>query len=122
MGAFAFAQSKHSVDLSESPASVFADVVDRFTRQTLQDPIAQRRPWDRKLDPERDALLLIVGPGSSGVIREPLRNVLEKVRRLLSSQPVTDAASNAPETRALEVITDPFTKSYHDRTGRSPTS
>jgi hypothetical protein len=118
--AFAFAQSKHSIDLSESPASVFAEVVDQFTRQTLQDPVAQHRPWDRKLDPERDALLLIVGPGSSGVIREALRNVLEKVRRLLPSQPVTDAASNAAETRALDVITDHFTKSYHDRTGRRP--
>jgi len=118
--AFAFAQSKHSIDLSESPASVFAEVVDQFTRQTLQDPGGQGRPWDRKLDPERDALLLIVGPRSSGLIRGALRSVLEKVRRLLPSQPVTDAASNTAETRALGLITDHFTKSYHDRTGAKP--
>ncbi len=93
--AFAFAQIKRSIDLSDSPASVFAEAVDQFTRQTLEDPVAQHRPWDRKPDPEQDAVLLIVGPGSSGVIRESLRNLLEKVRRLLSSQPLADAVSNA---------------------------
>src|SRR5579859_7694740 len=103
---FAYAQIKHSVDLSDSPNSHLADVIDQFQRQILANRgnSAQHRPWDRKPDPATDALVLIVGPGSSGQIREQLRNVLAKVRQLLPQQSLSEAASNAQELKALQGV------------------
>jgi len=121
-GWFAYAQVKHSIDLSDSAHSPLADVVDQFTRQILTNrgTRPQRPPWDRKPDPEGDALVLIVGPGSSGLIREHLRNVLEKARQLLPQQNLFDAASNAQEENALKAVSDHFSRSYHAEFGASP--
>src|SRR5208282_5179359 len=120
--AFAFAQVKHSVDLSDSPDSTLAAVVDQFARQILADrgTALSQRPWDRKPRPESDTLVLIVGPGSSGQIRERLRDVLRKVRQLLSQQPLSDAATNAEEKKALEVIRSHFSRAYQAEIGTAP--
>ena len=119
---FAYAQIKHSIDLSDSAHSPLADVVDQFTRQILANrgTRPQRPPWDRKPDPERDVLVLIVGPGSSGSIREHLRNVLAKVRQLLPQQSLSDAAANAQEERALKTVADHFSRSYQTECGALP--
>lgn len=120
--AFAFAQVKHSIDLSDSPTSLFADVVDQFTRQLLANRSTgiPRRPWERRPDPQSDALVLIVGPGSSGQIREHLKNVLAKARQLLPEQEISEAAANAQETRALEAISAHLSRSYRNEVGTLP--
>ena len=119
---FAFAQVKHSIDLSDLPTSVFAGVVDQFAKQILANRGTglPRRPWDRKPDPESDALMLIVGPGSSGQIREHLRSVLSRVRQLLPQQGLSEAAGNAQEARALDVISSHFSRSYQIEVGTIP--
>jgi hypothetical protein len=116
---FAYAQIKHSIDLSDSPSSPLADVIDQFQRQILANRgnSAQQRPWDRKPDPARDALVLIVGPGSSGQIREQLRNVLAKLRQLLPQQSLSEAASNAQESKALQAVAAHFSRSYQTEVG-----
>jgi signal recognition particle GTPase len=119
---FAYAQIKHSIDLSDSPSSPLADVIDQFQRQILANRgnSAQQRPWDRKPDPARDALVLIVGPGSSGQIREHLRNVLAKLRQLLPQQSLSEAASNAQESKALQAVAAHFSRSYQTEVGTAP--
>jgi hypothetical protein len=121
---FGYAQIKHSIDLSDSPNSVLAEVVDQFTRQILRKPGPRgpQRPWDTKPDPERDSLVLIVGPAASGSIREHLRTLLEKIRLLLPQQSLSEAASNVQQSRALEVITGHFSRSYNAETGASPSN
>jgi hypothetical protein len=63
---------------------------------------------------------MIVGPGSSGSIRNHLRSVLAKVRQLLPGQPLSDAATNAQEERALKVVADHFSRSYEAESGAMP--
>jgi len=120
---FAFIQIKHSLDLSDSANSPFANVVDQFTRQMLghQGTAGKQRPWDRKPQPAVDALVLITGPGGSGVIRDHLRSVLTKVRQLLPDQSLADASGNATEARALQAVMDHFSRSYRAEIGTPPT-
>lgn len=119
---FAFVQIKHSLDLSDAASSPLASVVDQFARQMLayNGGKRKRRPWERKPDPENDALVLVTGPRSSGVIREDLRSVLTNVRQLLGSQSISDASGNAAEARALQAVVEHFARSYRSETGSAP--
>ena len=80
--AFAYAQVKHSLSLSPSRDSVLADVIGQFARQTFAHNGRQKvRPWDRKVDPTRDALVLVTSSSRSpATIRDDLKAVLAKVR------------------------------------------
>ena len=66
---FAYAQIKHSLNLSAARDSVLADVVGQFTRQTLaENEEPKKRPWDRKLDVRLAGAMLyaFMAPQSDG--------------------------------------------------------
>jgi hypothetical protein len=119
---FAFVNVKHSLDLSSAANSVLRTVVHQFARQILAFGAAPgTRPWERLLDPARDALVLVVGPTTSAPVRVHLQAVLSKVHTLLPVQPLYDAPSNKDETRALRIVETLFRDSYRKETGAPPT-
>ena len=120
--AFAYAQAKHSLNLSPSRDSILAGAISQFARQTLaHDEAPKVRPWDRKLDVTRDALVLVTSSESPATVRDDLKIVLAKVRMLLPSQPVADAPGNAGERRALQIVEAHFRRSFLSAAGRAAT-
>ena len=67
---FIAVQAKTSVSLSTTATSEFAKTVRQFVRHWLacRDGTGAQR-WDRPLDPQRDRLVLAVGPNASASIR-----------------------------------------------------
>lgn len=119
---FAFINVKHSLDLSSATNSALGNVVHQFTRQTLVFRAASgARPWERALDPTRDALVLVVGPTTSAPVRVHLQAILSKIRTLLPVQPLTSAPTNKDEERALRIVEKLFQDSYRKETGVAPT-
>jgi hypothetical protein len=122
-GAFAFVNIKHSLDLSDAADSVFRSVVRQFTKQTLAYRSGQgSRPWEKRLDPARDRLVLVVGAAAPAPIRLYLKNALGKLHRLLPGEPIENAATNAQETRALRVVEALFREAYVQETGETPST
>jgi hypothetical protein len=119
---FAFVNVKHSLDLSSTATSTFETVVQQFTRQFLAFRGVQgARPWEKPLDPARDALVLIVSPATAAPVRVHLKSVLSKIRTLLPVQPTTDAPTNKDEARAVNVVETLFRNAYCKETGVDPT-
>ena len=95
-GGNAFIQVKHGLELGKSPQSGFGKTLVQFDRQFLaysDEP--GNRPWERPLDINRDRLVLVTSSGSSASIREELPSLLSKIRELLPSQEISEAASSA---------------------------
>lgn len=117
---FAFINVKHSLPLSAASNSVLRSVITQFTNQALAFRGAKgSRPWERKLDPHRDALVLAVGPTAPSSIRSHLKSVLSKVRTLLPEQVLSDAQSNKDEAHALQVVESLFRDAYAQAIGET---
>jgi len=73
-------QVKLSLTLSAGTDSELFSVVKQFVEQyrVSQQPSTGSRLWDRPLDPEKDRLVLVCGPGSSGPIKRGLPQVLDR--------------------------------------------
>ena len=92
-------QAKTSVSLSAVPDGGFAKTVQQFVRHWLVCRDGQgTRLWDRPLNPERDRLVLAVGPTAPATIRIDLPKALR-----LYIQPGAPALPQAQE-RALKVF------------------
>lgn len=101
-GGNAFIQVKHELELGKNPQSEFGKTLDQFVRQFLAysgEP--GNRPWERPLDINRDRLVLVTSSGSSASIREELPSLLVKVRELLPSQEISEAASSSAKLKAI---------------------
>jgi len=74
-GGLVFSQIKHTLQLSVAVNSDLASAFSQFVRQFVayRATAPGKRPWERPLDPVRDRLVLITGPGSSLQIRDHLR-------------------------------------------------
>ena len=119
---FAFVNVKHSLDLSDTANSTFETVVQQFARQFLAFRSARgARPWEKPLDPARDALVFVVSTATAAPVRVHLKSVLSKIRTLLPVQPLTDAPTNKDEVRALRVVETLFRDTYRKETGADPT-
>jgi hypothetical protein len=120
-GGHIFGQAKRTVTLSRKPDSELASVVAQFVRQYLANRDQQNplRPWNAPLHPERDRLVLFTSPEASATIRLALTQVLDRSRRLLSSQPFADAALNSDQRAALTVFESHAKRAWQDATGQS---
>lgn len=125
-GGFVFGQAKHTLGLSTDEDSDLASALDQFVRQCLdaRDRVAGALPEGRDLEPDRDRLVILTGPGSSGPIKNDLPNLLRRVR-IIKPQRIgarlSTAASNAAEARALNVVRDHIVRSWTARTTIAPT-
>ena len=100
-----FEQAKHSINLSRKKDTPFASVIDQFVRQFIHGQDANSillRPWERKLDPTKDALALL-SQNASQPIAVHLKTVLENLRGLMACQPTEDAAANKSQENSLQV-------------------
>lgn len=108
-----FIQAKHNLRLDRGYDSEFASAIKQFVQQfVLCKNASGVRPWERPLNPAVDRLVLVTGTGSSKPIRENLKSVLNRLRTLLHSQPLKDAAMNQEEQIALSVITNHITHAW----------
>jgi len=117
-----FAQIKRTMQLTESESSDLASALDQFVRQLLacRTKTTGTQPWDRALDPSRDRLLLITSPSSSAPVRDDLREVLRKLKRLPQHQSFDQATVNDKERRALSVVLAHITRSWQKALGSAP--
>ena len=118
----AFLQAKHTVDLEKKDDSDLASSLHQFVRQFVA-PVTlevNARPWERPLDAVRDRLVLVLGPDSSAPVRKHVPDLLTKLRALLPQQPLEDAATIAPEKRALAVIREHVGRSWQRAAGSHP--
>lgn len=99
----AFCNVKKSLTLGTAADSEFASVIQQFVRQFLsfRDRDPGERPWERRLDPVKDRLVLVCSGTASGSVRNSLANALIRVRTLVAGQAIEAAAANADETFAL---------------------
>lgn len=122
-GGFIYFQSKRSLSLSSDAGSESDSVFDQFVRQFLacRNRTAAGRAWARPADLARDRFVLVVGPTATAPIRVSLAAVLDRLRGLAPGQPITDAAANEGERRALTAALDCSRRSWQ-ATGGTPAS
>jgi hypothetical protein len=121
-GGLVFSQIKHTLQLSASANSDLASAFSQFVRQFVayRATSSGKRPWERPLDPVRDRLALIAGPGSSLPIRDHLPMVLDRLRGLVQGQLLDDAAVNQDERRALSAVADHVKRAWQAALGVLP--
>ena len=121
-GGLVFSQIKHTLQLSVSVNSNLAAAFNQFVRQFVayRATAPGKRPWERPLDPVRDRLVLITGPGSSLPIRDHLPRVLDRLQGLVQGQPLDDAAVNQAERRVLSVAANHVKKAWQAALGVLP--
>lgn len=95
-GGIICSQAKNTLSLSDSLTSEFGKTVDQIVRQwrLCRDGTGDLG-WNRPLDPVKDRLLIVVGPGSPATTRSNLAKGLEARRQ--PGAPVL----TVPETKAL---------------------
>ncbi len=104
-------QAKTSVNLSAVPTGGLAKTVQQFVRHWLVCRDGQgTQLWDRPLDPQRDRLVLAVGPNAPASIRTDLPAALR-----LCIQPGAPALTQA-QMRALEVFQQCAEAAWRDTT------
>ena len=118
-GGFVFVQAKHSLRLEVGADSALASAVDQFVRQfVVSQSATPGRPWERPLSPDRDRLVLLIGPHSSAPIRENLPSALRaKSQALASGYPTQAIVLNKEEDRALRVFQGHMARSWQRLTG-----
>lgn len=122
-GGHAFVQVKRRLNLGTSPSSDLRSTFDQFVRQFLSgcDTPSSDRPWDRKLDVDRDRLVLATTSESSAKVRETLPSALDRLRSLSPGQPLEDAATNREEREALGAVLELVKHSWKKAIGEYPT-
>lgn len=104
-------QAKTSVNLSAVPTGGLAKTIQQFVRHWLVCRDGQgTQLWDRPLDPQRDRLVLAVGPNAPASIRTDLPAALR-----LCIQPGAPALTQA-QMRALEVFKQCAEAAWRDTT------
>lgn len=118
----AFCNIKRSLTLGTAADSEFASVLQQFVRQFLsfRDRDAGERPWERRLDPALDRLVLVCSPSASGTVRTSLSNVVIRVRALIAGQPIESAAANDDETTALKTAVAHVGTTWRSLVGSEP--
>jgi signal recognition particle GTPase len=114
-----FVQAKRTISLSSSQDSELASVINQFVGQYLKDSPAEC-PWQRKLDPARDRLVLVTSSYASERVRRHLKGVLERARDLVPGQPISDTAINQDDQRALTSVTEHIRRSWKNLRNLEP--
>jgi hypothetical protein len=103
-------QVKHTLRLSEAPNGELAKTVRQF--------VAHHRSPDH----DSDLLVMVVGPGASGSVRDHLARFLDRVQHADPSIPVASIAlTSNGQTRARGVLTSLISSAWREQTGRAPT-
>lgn len=115
-----YIQAKRTLSLSARPASEFAKVADQFVR--LIHSIRERTSCINATGPAQGqhCLVLVTTSQSPATVRVSLKNVLERARRLLPGQALSDAATNRPEEMALQIARGHISRSWLECVGRNP--
>lgn len=118
LGGRAYIQAKNSLDLGTSATSEFGKAVAQLAEQYL----ACRDGDDGRtqLDPDIDRLILAVGSGASGTVRESLRGVLDRVRTWPDDKPLLAVACSELEKKAVETTITHINRTVAARDGHSP--
>jgi hypothetical protein len=118
----AFCNVKRSLTLGTAANSEFASVLEQFVRQFLsfRDRDPGERPWERRLNPTLDRLVLVCSPSASGTVRSSLSNVLIRVRALVTGQPIETAAANDDEITALKTTLAHVVTTWRSLVGSEP--
>ncbi|HYG97222.1 MAG TPA: hypothetical protein VD741_08955, partial [Solirubrobacterales bacterium] len=112
-GSSAYLQAKLTLSLSPSNTSDFASVIFAFVRQYLGED--EGTPFG-----DYDRLVLVVGAGSSSLIRSDLRRVLDRSRGLLEDRTLDSIAGSKKERKVTDAFFDHARSAWHDATGSDP--
>src|ERR1700689_693718 len=114
----AYIQAKNSLDLGTTATSEFGKAIKQLADQYLacRDSDDGRTP----LDSDHDRLILAVGSGASGTIREHLRSVLDRVRGWPGDKPLLEAPSGEQEKKALEATAAHINRAVASRDDHEP--
>lgn len=94
-GGWTFVQAKTSLTLSSSSQSDLAKTADQFVRQWLACSTGDGgRGWNRPLQPDRDRLVLALGPGASRSISADLAQGLAAIQ-MAGSAPLPKSKADA---------------------------
>lgn len=102
---FIFVQAKTSLNLSKKLDSEFGKTAEQIVRQWIACATGDgSRGWDRPLSLERDAIVIAVGPDTSGTILKALAPALARLRRVTAPAdvvPLSMAETAAVSPRSL---------------------
>ncbi len=113
-GGFIAVQAKTTVNLSAAQDGGLAKTVQQFVRHWLVCRDGQgEQLWDRRLDPDRDRLVLVVGPTAPASIRVDLP---EALRSLCQPSP---SALTQDQQRALKVFETCIQEAWSNTTTES---
>jgi len=113
-----FIAVKHRLTLDRGEGSEFALVVEQLVLQfASQHNAAADQTANRRLDPDRDRFVLLLGPNSSAPIRVSLLAVLNRLRSLAPGQALECAAINKEERRAFSVFREHVARSLQRISG-----
>jgi hypothetical protein len=125
-GGVIFGQAKHTLNLETGEESDLASTLDQFVRQYLaaRDRTPGAIPEGRDLEPERDRLVILTSPSSSGPVKNDLADLLGRIRTLKphrSEAALGTAASTEAERHALNVVREHVRRSWAAQTSIAPT-
>ena len=121
-GGHGFVQAKRTLALSSGEDSDLASAIDQFVHQYVSVGGAPNtRPWrSRPLDASKDLFVLATTPESSAPVRVDLAVMLNRLRDLTAGQPLTDAATNADQRKALDILIAHVRRSWRTAVGADP--
>ncbi len=101
LGSSAYLQAKLTLSLSAAEGSDFASVISAFVLQHIGGTESRGRPLRKG-----DRLVLAVGPACSGLIREDLRRVIDRVRGLHEGGTLDSVTRSRRERQAFDALVE----------------
>ena len=109
----AYLQAKLTLSLSPSKTSDFASVIFAFVRQYLGEE--EGTPFG-----DDDRLVLVVGAGSSGLIRSDLRRLLDRSRGFPEDRVLDSIVGSKKERKVADAFFGHARSAWRDATGSDP--
>jgi hypothetical protein len=118
---YIFIQAKHRLSLGKTQGSELASCFDQFVQQYHRGVEASFPGGTRRrLDPEKDRLVIATGPRSPETVLRVLPMMLQKLRELPPSQTSDAAVFSAEEQEAFEAVKKHIERSWKTLTGHLP--
>ncbi len=111
-GSSAYIQAKLRLSLSSSESSDFASMISSFVRQYIGEG---QEPFGAD-----DRLVLVVGPGTSGLIREDLARLIERSKGLPADRTLDSMAGSERERKAVKALLAHARAAWLETTGSDP--
>lgn len=118
---YVFINVKTAVQISDSPKSPFASVIDQFVRQWLTCKGGQKlRSWDRPLDELKDRFVLVVGTERSETLVSAAKTVIDRARNTPPNSAGWDLSTNEDQRSFVNAFRRHFDHSWEQLTGSQP--